>query len=78
MQADHGLLKNPHDGLVQTFESAEVDGNFAVEHFLLIGMASFTGHSAPSLSVGRNGTDGIHHALFEIEHLRRENDAGGT
>jgi hypothetical protein len=27
---------------------------------------------------GRNGTDGIHHALVKIEHSRRGNYAKGT
>ena len=52
-QTDQGLLKNPHDGLVQTFESAEVNGNFPVEHPLLIGMASFTVMAAPQFYLCR-------------------------
>jgi hypothetical protein len=44
MQADHEARKNPHDGFVQTFESPEMNGNFAVERSLLIGMASFASH----------------------------------
>jgi hypothetical protein len=44
MQTDHEFRENPHDGFVQTFESAEMDGNFAVEHSLLVGMATSTGH----------------------------------
>jgi hypothetical protein len=44
MQADHELRKNPHDGFVQTFESGEVDSNFAAERSLLFGMTFFTGH----------------------------------
>ena len=53
MQADHELRKNPHDGFVQTLESPEVDGNFAVEHALLIGIACFTGHGEPQGKVSR-------------------------
>jgi hypothetical protein len=51
MQTDHELRKNPHDGFVETFDSAEMDGNFAVEHALLIGLASFAGHEERNASV---------------------------
>ena len=44
MQTDHKLRENPNDGFVQTFESREMDSNFAVENALLFGMASFAGH----------------------------------
>jgi len=47
MQTDHELRKNPHDGFVQTIEAGKMDGSFAVEHALLIGMACFTGHGEP-------------------------------
>ena len=45
MQTDHELGENPHDGLVQTFKSPEMNGDFTVEHALLIGLASFAVHS---------------------------------
>jgi hypothetical protein len=44
MQTNHKLRENPNDGLVLTFESGEMDSNFAVENALLFGMASFAGH----------------------------------
>jgi hypothetical protein len=44
MQADHKLREDPNDGLVQTFESGEMDSKFAGEYPLLIGLAFFAGH----------------------------------
>ena len=74
MQTDHDLRKNPHDGFIQTFEISEMDGNFAVEHSLAIGMASLTLHGGPPL--GAMVLMAANRVLFKIEHLARENDAG--
>jgi hypothetical protein len=50
IQTNDDLRKNPHDGFVKAFESAEVDRKFTVEHALVIGMASFTGHGETLIS----------------------------
>jgi hypothetical protein len=69
MQTHHQLRKDPHDGFVQTFESGEMDGNFAIKHALLIGMANFAGHGEPpgklSLFYARAGS---HVRLFKLDH----------
>src|SRR5580765_3020050 len=41
LQTDHKLRKNPDDGFFQPFASGKMDGNFAIEHVLLFGAASF-------------------------------------
>jgi hypothetical protein len=70
MQTDHELRKDPHDGFVQTFESGEMDSNFAVENALLIGLASFAVHSE---SVPLHGGLMLRLAamlrLFKIDHF---------
>jgi len=48
LQTDHKLRKNPYDGFFQPCESGEMDGNLAVKHVLLFGMASIAGHGKPS------------------------------
>jgi len=76
MQTDDQLREDPNDLFVQTFESGKMDSNFAIEHALLIGLASFARHHDPNASetsslaivtfMLRLAADG---AMFKIEHL---------
>lgn len=44
IQADKKLWKDPDDGLVQTGDSGEMDGNFSVEIALVLRLARFARH----------------------------------
>ncbi len=46
IQTDQKLWKYPHDGLVQTLESGEVNSDFPVKLALLFGVARLARHSA--------------------------------
>jgi hypothetical protein len=48
LQTDHQLRENPNDVFVQTFESGEMDSNFAVEPALTVGLALLTHHDSPT------------------------------
>jgi hypothetical protein len=44
-KTDRELRKDKHDGFVQTFEPGEMNGEFAIENALLIGIAPFACHN---------------------------------
>jgi hypothetical protein len=78
LPTDRKLWKHPHDGLVQTLQSGEMDGNFTDERVVIIENASFTDHRLPShlkfqliLRVGKKVNTASTRCLVTCEQLMK-------
>jgi len=49
IQANREFRENPHDWLVETIKSWEMNGNFAVENSATVGLTILTAHDTPSI-----------------------------